>query len=350
MQVVALHLAAIGGHLQVAEALITHSKDLLSKKNRQNLTPLHYVFYFTLWPSTESTRSEMAALLLKHGAKVDQIDEEGHTPLFLSVHIGDEESTELLITRGANVNHANKRGATPLGSAVDSRQQAILKKLLDNGANPNQADKQGVTILMQAALCGQTDVVTLLLDRGAKINQANKDGNTALHIAILREQRETAELLVERGADIHIKNKAGKSPLELIEAPAFKAQIQGLFDAYTAEVKREKAARNQHRWNFFISFLVGLTIVYPLAKTIQYFWKLRGIHNEEIAKEAQPKQADTSANKSKSILGSIGKEYKSWAIYYEYGLEKKLGVRHTAAEIQQAIPECYRKALRLNLA
>ena len=102
----------------------------------------------------------------------------------------------------------------------------------------------------------------------------------------------------------------------------------------------------RHLWNFFGSFLAGLTIVYPVVKIIQY----RDIRNNEIAKEAQPKQADTSANKSKSILGSIGKEYKSWAIYYEYGLEKKLGVRHTAAEIQQAIPECYRKALRLNLA
>ncbi len=90
----------------------------------------------------------------------------------------------------------------------------------------------------------------------------------------------------------------------------------------------------RHLWNFFVSFLAGLTIVYPVVKIIQY----RDIRNNEIAKEAQPNQVVTSTNKSKSILESIGTEYKSWAMYYELGLSGKYGTEHTFWEITAAIP------------
>ncbi len=99
-----------------------------------------------------------------------------------------------------------------------------------------------------------------------------------------------------------------------------------------SRVRKKKILR--HLWNFFVSFLAGLTIVYPVVKIIQY----RYIRNNEIAKKEHTYQTVTSKHKSKGVLELIGTEYKSWAMYYELGLSGKYGTEHTFSEITAAIP------------
>jgi ankyrin repeat protein len=47
-------------------------------------------------------------LLLKHGAQVDFVGEEGETPLLLAAAGGHHEVVRVLLTEGAAVNHADE--------------------------------------------------------------------------------------------------------------------------------------------------------------------------------------------------------------------------------------------------
>merc|ERR1712100_21540 len=93
--------------------------------------------------------TEIAKLLLENGAKVNQADTEGRTPLNEAAEQGHTEITNLLLKKGADPNNIARKsdGSTPLHYAANAE---IAKLLLDNGAKVNQADNDGYTPLDRA--------------------------------------------------------------------------------------------------------------------------------------------------------------------------------------------------------
>ncbi len=84
--------------------------------------------------------------------------------LYILQHIkGNRETAQLLLDRGAKINQANTNGATPLYIAAQEDQLDTAKLLLDRGAKVNKAKTNGVTPLLIAAYKGQLDVAQLLL-------------------------------------------------------------------------------------------------------------------------------------------------------------------------------------------
>ena len=65
-------------------------------------------------------------LLITKGAKVDQTDKEGMTPLLYAAENGHKEVAELLISKGAKVDQADKEGGTPL---LTMPLKMVIKKL-----------------------------------------------------------------------------------------------------------------------------------------------------------------------------------------------------------------------------
>ena len=57
----------------------------------------------------------MAELLLKYGAKVDEKDKDGNTPLFKAVFFsgGNTDMINLLVRKGADPNSENDYGVSP---------------------------------------------------------------------------------------------------------------------------------------------------------------------------------------------------------------------------------------------
>lgn len=61
---------------------------------------------------------DLASYLLKHGANIDSVNNEGYTPLHLTVSDGrDPKGIELLLAHGASPLIPNKRGNTPIDTA-----------------------------------------------------------------------------------------------------------------------------------------------------------------------------------------------------------------------------------------
>lgn len=80
------------------------------------------------------------SFLLARGAKSDQRDNDGNTPLMIATQLGFVEGAQLLIKSKALVDLANSSGETPLIRAVQLRSTAMVQLLMNAGANPLKAD------------------------------------------------------------------------------------------------------------------------------------------------------------------------------------------------------------------
>ena len=136
--------------------------------------------------------------LLDHGAQVDTVDSDGHTPLLLLCArghgLGDmvyphvlPATIQILLERGADTSKVSLfSGDTALLSACDHSAalcHKIATLLLEHGADVNQDNATtGETPPMKAALAKRVTVVKLYLERGADVMQVNGEGLTVLDL------------------------------------------------------------------------------------------------------------------------------------------------------------------------
>lgn len=86
---------------------------------------------------------QIAAIVIKAGAKLDYKDPLGDTALFYAADRNQLEMAKLLIDLGARVDVENKRGMTPLMAAASRGNLDLVKTLLDKGADPRRTDFTG---------------------------------------------------------------------------------------------------------------------------------------------------------------------------------------------------------------
>ena len=103
---------------------------------------------FELWPHERNDHSEVARLLIAHGANVNLLGRrDAVTPLHLCAFPGE---ADLLLDMGADINAVDKFGCTPLFNSVmvfkrDNQKAAtaFARLLLRRGADVFVKDKQG---------------------------------------------------------------------------------------------------------------------------------------------------------------------------------------------------------------
>ena len=139
---------------------------------------------------------EMVRLLLENGANIDQTDELGNTPLFITAYKGNIGMVNLLLEKGAKIDQATKLGHNPLLIAANKEDTEMVKLLLEYGADINHQDNEGFTALHLAALKGRTEMVKLLLEYGADINRQDNSGKTPLLFAVDKKNIEMLNLLL----------------------------------------------------------------------------------------------------------------------------------------------------------
>lgn len=162
--------------------------------------------------------------LLAYGAKPNQCDEAGHTPLFAAA--GQYEASldvvKLLVENGADINMASgDLRCTPLhGAAQIPPNSHIVQFLLSRGASTEVKNADGLTPLYIASRQNCVFTVKLLLQYGAVVDSCNWDlkdrkyGETPLIAAVyfdkgIAHNTHVIELLVQAGADINLR--AGSS-------------------------------------------------------------------------------------------------------------------------------------------
>lgn len=137
--------------------------------------------------------------------------------IYEAIEQGDVKAAQALLDKGANVNELRDQGFTPLHAALFANETEIAKLLLAKGAK-NSPDTDGITPLHIAASFGQITIMELLLKNGANINVKDNDGFTPLHNACESGNIDAVRLLLQKKANVNLKDDEGRTPLALVKS------------------------------------------------------------------------------------------------------------------------------------
>lgn len=109
----------------------------------------------------------LAGLLIRNGADVNAVGENGLSTLMNAVKLGHREVAKALLDAGANTRVLDRDGQNLLGVAVNENDPGMLALLLSYDVNPDLADSNGLTALYWAEYLEQPGMAQLLHNAGA---------------------------------------------------------------------------------------------------------------------------------------------------------------------------------------
>ncbi|HEX4793597.1 MAG TPA: ankyrin repeat domain-containing protein [Humisphaera sp.] len=181
--------------------------DINAKDKRGQTALLDAVKQYLTEAGGQMAKVEMVKALLNGGAKVDQADAAGNTPLIVSLsgYPPNPQVVNLLLDRKADPNARSGEGKTALMIAAQHCDEPAAMALIAKGADVNVRDRQGATALMEAAGAGRRSAapfLKLLLEHGAAIDAQDQQGATAIFRAIESGSVELVQLLIDAGAKV----------------------------------------------------------------------------------------------------------------------------------------------------
>ncbi|XP_059087785.1 ankyrin repeat domain-containing protein 50-like isoform X2 [Tigriopus californicus] len=214
----ALHYCAENENIKCVEQILEAEPDLLHLQDEEGYTPLHL--------SVISGNKLVLKYLISKGANVNALDNENHSSIHWATVCGELEALDILIGAGANPSNPDIHGAYPIHYAAqmcgsvndlgaDERAGlSVLKRLIHYGVPVDVKDRDGREPLMWAASAGSTDAILSLVNAQAKVSSVDKDGLSSLHCAASRGHLDCLETLITLcGVEVDIEDHNGCTPL-----------------------------------------------------------------------------------------------------------------------------------------
>ena len=191
----ALHAAVAAGHKKVVTRLLSEKHNALNCHDYSGRTPLHEAVRkndLTIVNILLDKHPQMVKFKCKHWQEVDEtllsleelaeynadVCHCGYTPLHLAARYGHLEVAILLIKKGARLDERDCTGATPVHVAACHNHANLI------GGNLNVKTSNGSTPLHSAAACGTVEIIDYLLYKKASLTATDNYGLTALHYSI----------------------------------------------------------------------------------------------------------------------------------------------------------------------
>ncbi|KAA6409296.1 MAG: hypothetical protein FRX48_06849 [Lasallia pustulata] len=208
----ALHWASVRGDLEAIEILLASGADpnLLSDAH---WSPPHHAAISAVPGTLEP--------LLRESAKVDELNNRGHTALSIAALVHDDpDFLNPLYRFGADVHSSNHSGQTSLHRTALRDNVSTARWLIDRGVDVNQPDKMGYTALHQCIRSGSHKTLALLLNAGCHTDMQASDARTILHDAAAHGDLKMLSILCEASLDsidIEVKDSEGMRAEEIFE-------------------------------------------------------------------------------------------------------------------------------------
>jgi ankyrin repeat protein len=210
-----LHFAAQRGLHEVVNLLIDKGAQI-NARGAIGKTALCWTIGTIPSPSLRPQEmvKKTVTFLLENGADPNMSSNNGDAPLHYAAELGFDEVVNLLLDKGARINDVNHMGFTPLSWSISSGTrehypnseetiQETVHVLLERGADPNIPTANQRTVPLQyAALAGFNEIIRLLCARGADIHATCSEGKTAVYYAGAAKQKDTVRLLLSYGASL----------------------------------------------------------------------------------------------------------------------------------------------------
>jgi len=164
----------------------------------------------------ETRRFEMAKILKTYGAALK--NEEGIALLQKGLVIGDSQLVQVLVQLNVNVNMKFSDGLSALWIAAFTNNREMMEVLADAGANLNIKDGNGKSVLMWSVENDRKEIANILITRGANVNLMDNNKRTALISAVVADKPRMVHMLVKNGAKIDLKDDEGNSPMLIATA------------------------------------------------------------------------------------------------------------------------------------
>jgi ankyrin repeat protein len=150
-------------------------------------------------------------------ALVNNLNNEGQTPLFVAISNHNLELYELLLSLGASTNAQLSNGDTLLHEAAQKRATKFIQPLLNAGLSVTaQNHFQQTPLHLAARTLYNEKIISLLLQHNASATEPDIDGNTPLHHAILGNSLLNTTLLLKHAPQvINQQNKLLQTPVHL---------------------------------------------------------------------------------------------------------------------------------------
>ena len=158
-------------------------------------------------------------------------------PLLLAAEEGYVDIGQLLLKHGASVNEQDDDGFSALHGAAGHSHHGFIKMLIEEyGADPTVRLVNGSMLIHTAAARGNPQSIEMFLNVGIDVNATNHDGRTPLHWAAEKCQWDNVKLLLDKGARTDLKAD-GELALTALDL------------AYIGRDDRYNASHQRHAWN-----------------------------------------------------------------------------------------------------
>lgn len=174
--------------------------------------------------------------LIKMGANVNQFDDEnGYSPLAMSILGMNTPAALELIDAGADISQASRSGRMPLYVAIEKGLTDVVTAIASRpGVDINASvtlEKNAARPLHVAILYGQPHLIPVLIRLGANVNLPDDERKCSpLLMATLLKDVWSVKLLLRAGASAFQQSKEGRSPLYIAAEKGFSSILQLLVD------------------------------------------------------------------------------------------------------------------------
>lgn len=200
--------------------------------------------------ATYNKGNSLINYLINNGININDIDDDGNTPLSKAITNPSIEPLKTLIkVKTLDPNIPNNKKEYPLGLAIENNRNDVVSYLFDTHiplnitieqnrlpilhlATLKNSDKILQTLIkhkyfintldnennnaLQTALKNKLiNAISVLVHQPFDFNNKNNDGNTVLHLAALNGLITEIEILIKKGTDINLQNCKGNTALHI---------------------------------------------------------------------------------------------------------------------------------------